>query len=135
MAPSLIQPHSIPSSKVRAVIQGRSPHAMLNGVKHGFFSNEVRVGRCANIAVTATVANSAIQGFIEALGVFIDAGLPLPREVFSRPLSSSALTLVWPPLCPLRSKLREANIVFAIGQDHKIWCMKSQVGPQFEANP
>jgi hypothetical protein len=66
---------------------------MLNGVKHGFFSNEVRVGRCANIAVTATVANSAIQGFIEALGVFIDTSLPQPSEVFRHPPSSSVLTL------------------------------------------
>ncbi len=41
------------------------------------------------------VANSAIQGFIQALDVFIDTGLPQPREVFRHPPSSSVLTLVF----------------------------------------
>jgi hypothetical protein len=44
-------------------------------------------------AATETVANSAIQGFIQALGVFIDTSLPQPREVFRHPPSSSVLTV------------------------------------------
>ena len=51
---------------------GRSP--MLNG------SNESVRGQRANIAVTATVAHSATQGLIHALGLFIDTGLPQPRN-------------------------------------------------------
>ena len=41
----------------------------------------------------------------------------------------------WSPPAPLRSTLREANIVFAIGLDHKIWCMKLRLVPKFEDNP
>jgi alanine or glycine:cation symporter, AGCS family len=46
--------------------------AMLNGVKRGLFSNEAGMGSAPNSAATATVAHPAIQGCIQALGVFID---------------------------------------------------------------
>ena len=37
-------------------------------------------GQCANIAITATVAHSATRGLTHALSVFIDTGLPQPRN-------------------------------------------------------
>lgn len=46
--------------------------AMLNGVRRGLFSNEAGMGSAPNAAATATVAHPAAQGFIQALGVFID---------------------------------------------------------------
>ena len=51
--------------------QGRGP----NGVtaRNGpLFSNEAGMGSAPNTAATATVAHPTIQGFIQALGVFID---------------------------------------------------------------
>jgi len=35
----------------------------------------------------------------------------------------------------LRLSSRDTNIVFAIGLDHKIWCMKLRLVPKFEDNP
>ena len=46
--------------------------ALLNGVKRGLFSNEAGMGSAPNAAATATVAHPATQGFIQALGVFVD---------------------------------------------------------------
>jgi len=46
--------------------------ALLNGVKRGLFSNEAGMGSAPNAAATATVGHPASQGFIQALGVFID---------------------------------------------------------------
>jgi alanine or glycine:cation symporter, AGCS family len=46
--------------------------ALLNGVKRGLFSNEAGMGSAPNAAATATVAHPASQGFIQALGVFVD---------------------------------------------------------------
>ena len=53
-------------------VSGGIAAAMLNGVKRGLFSNEAGMGSAPNTAATATVAHPAIQGFIQALGVFID---------------------------------------------------------------
>ena len=55
-----------------AGVSGGIAAAMLNGVKRGLFSNEAGMGSAPNTAATATVAHPAIQGFIQALGVFID---------------------------------------------------------------
>lgn len=48
--------------------------AMLNGVKRGLFSNEAGMGSAPNIAAVATPAphHPSSQGFVQALGVFID---------------------------------------------------------------
>jgi AGCS family alanine or glycine:cation symporter len=46
--------------------------AMMNGVKRGLFSNEAGMGSAPNTAATATVAHPALQGFVQALGVFVD---------------------------------------------------------------
>src|SRR5690606_32096882 len=49
--------------------------AMLNGVKRGLFSNEAGMGSAPNIAAVATPNphHPCSQGFIQALGVFIDS--------------------------------------------------------------
>ena len=46
--------------------------AMLNGTKRGLFSNEAGMGSAPNMAATATTPHPASQGFIQALGVFVD---------------------------------------------------------------
>ena len=48
--------------------------AMLNGVKRGLFSNEAGMGSAPNIAAVAVPDphHPASQGFVQALGVFID---------------------------------------------------------------
>ena len=48
--------------------------AMLNGVKRGLFSNEAGMGSAPNIAAVATPNphHPCSQGFVQALGVFID---------------------------------------------------------------
>jgi len=48
--------------------------AMLNGVKRGLFSNEAGMGSAPNIAAVATPnpRHPSSQGFVQALGVFID---------------------------------------------------------------
>ncbi|MCC7281144.1 MAG: sodium:alanine symporter family protein [Acetobacteraceae bacterium] len=48
--------------------------AMLNGVKRGLFSNEAGMGSAPNIAAAATPEphHPSSQGFVQALGVFID---------------------------------------------------------------
>lgn len=48
--------------------------AMLNGIKRGLFSNEAGMGSAPNIAAVATPEphHPSSQGFVQALGVFID---------------------------------------------------------------
>ncbi|MDX5594181.1 alanine/glycine:cation symporter family protein [Pseudovibrio sp. SPO723] len=48
--------------------------AMLNGIKRGLFSNEAGMGSAPNIAASAVPDphHPASQGFVQALGVFID---------------------------------------------------------------
>ncbi|KEQ08102.1 alanine/glycine:cation symporter family protein [Pseudorhizobium pelagicum] len=48
--------------------------AMMNGVKRGLFSNEAGMGSAPNIAAVATPEphHPSSQGFVQALGVFID---------------------------------------------------------------
>ncbi len=48
--------------------------AMMNGVKRGLFSNEAGMGSAPNIAAVATPVphHPSSQGFVQALGVFID---------------------------------------------------------------
>ncbi|GLK71294.1 alanine:cation symporter family protein [Ancylobacter dichloromethanicus] len=55
-------------------VAGSVAAAMLNGVKRGLFSNEAGMGSAPNIAAVATPDphHPASQGFVQALGVFID---------------------------------------------------------------
>ncbi|UEM19999.1 sodium:alanine symporter family protein [Skermanella mucosa] len=46
--------------------------ALMNGAKRGLFSNEAGMGSAPNMAATATTTHPATQGFIQALGVFVD---------------------------------------------------------------
>ena len=55
-------------------VAGGAMAAMMNGVKRGLFSNEAGMGSAPNIAAVATPIphHPASQGFVQALGVFID---------------------------------------------------------------
>jgi AGCS family alanine or glycine:cation symporter len=55
-------------------VAGGITAAMLNGVKRGLFSNEAGMGSAPNIAAAARPMphHPAAQGFVQALGVFID---------------------------------------------------------------
>ncbi len=55
-------------------VMGGLMAAMLNGVKRGLFSNEAGMGSAPNIAAVATPQphHPSSQGFVQALGVFID---------------------------------------------------------------
>ena len=46
--------------------------ALLNGVKRGLFSNEAGMGSAPNAAASAVTGHPSNQGFVQALGVFID---------------------------------------------------------------
>jgi AGCS family alanine or glycine:cation symporter len=54
------------------VVGGGVGAAMLQGIKRGLFTNEAGMGSAPNAAATATVSHPAKQGFIQALGVFVD---------------------------------------------------------------
>lgn len=55
-------------------VAGSVAVAMMNGVKRGLFSNEAGMGSAPNIAAVATPDphHPVSQGFVQALGVFID---------------------------------------------------------------
>ena len=55
-------------------VAGGIAAAMLNGIKRGLFSNEAGMGSAPNIAACATPDphHPSSQGFVQALGVFID---------------------------------------------------------------
>jgi alanine or glycine:cation symporter, AGCS family len=55
-------------------VTGGVAAAMLNGVRRGLFSNEAGMGSAPNIAAAATPVphHPSSQGFVQALGVFID---------------------------------------------------------------
>ena len=55
-------------------VAGGIAAAALNGIKRGLFSNEAGMGSAPNIAATATPDphHPSSQGFVQALGVFID---------------------------------------------------------------
>ena len=84
--------------------------AMLNGVKRGLFSNEAGMGSAPNIAAVATPQphHPSSQGFVQALGVFIDtilictatglmillSGVMVPgSELTGTPLTQAAMTV------------------------------------------
>ncbi|MGP3697319.1 alanine/glycine:cation symporter family protein [Rhodobacter sp. NSM] len=55
-------------------VAGSMMAAMMNGVRRGLFSNEAGMGSAPNIAAAATPMphHPSSQGFVQALGVFID---------------------------------------------------------------
>ncbi|RID93198.1 alanine:cation symporter family protein [Gemmobacter lutimaris] len=55
-------------------VAGGIAAAAMNGIKRGLFSNEAGMGSAPNIAATASPAphHPSSQGFVQALGVFID---------------------------------------------------------------
>ncbi|SFC69513.1 alanine/glycine:cation symporter family protein [Tropicimonas isoalkanivorans] len=61
-------------SEVAGGVTGGVMAAMMNGVKRGLFSNEAGMGSAPNIAAVATPVphHPSSQGFVQALGVFID---------------------------------------------------------------
>ncbi|MTH77629.1 alanine/glycine:cation symporter family protein [Paracoccus aestuariivivens] len=61
-------------SEAAGGVAGGMAAAMLNGVKRGLFSNEAGMGSAPNIAAVAVPAphHPSSQGFVQALGVFID---------------------------------------------------------------
>ncbi|CAD7022921.1 alanine:cation symporter family protein [Pseudorhizobium endolithicum] len=65
--------------------------AMLNGVKRGLFSNEAGMGSAPNIAAVATPEphHPSSQGFVQALGVFIDTILVCTATAIMILLSSA----------------------------------------------
>jgi AGCS family alanine or glycine:cation symporter len=84
--------------------------ALLNGVKRGLFSNEAGMGSAPNIAAVATPDphHPSSQGFVQALGVFIDtilicsatalmillSGVMVPgNELTGTPLTQAAMTV------------------------------------------
>ncbi|MCZ4346609.1 alanine/glycine:cation symporter family protein [Devosia neptuniae] len=84
--------------------------AMLNGIKRGLFSNEAGMGSAPNIAAVATPNphHPSSQGFVQALGVFIDtllictatglmillSGVMVPGgELTGTPLTQAAMTV------------------------------------------
>ncbi|UYN98131.1 MAG: alanine:cation symporter family protein [Devosia sp.] len=84
--------------------------ALLNGVKRGLFSNEAGMGSAPNIAAVATPDphHPSSQGFVQALGVFIDtilictatalmillSGVMVPGgELTGTPLTQAAMTV------------------------------------------
>ena len=56
--------------------------AIINGTKRGLFSNEAGQGTAPNAAATATVSHPVKQGFIQALGVFVDTVIVCSATAF-----------------------------------------------------
>ncbi|ABO51718.1 amino acid carrier protein [Desulforamulus reducens MI-1] len=57
---------------LQEVVGGSVGAAIMLGIKRGLFSNEAGMGSAPNAAATAQVSHPAKQGFIQALGVFVD---------------------------------------------------------------
>ena len=57
---------------VDQVVAGGVGTAIMMGVKRGLFSNEAGMGSAPNAAATADVSHPVNQGFVQAMGVFVD---------------------------------------------------------------
>lgn len=57
---------------VKQVVAGGIGTAIMMGVKRGLFSNEAGMGSAPNAAATADVKHPVNQGFVQAMGVFVD---------------------------------------------------------------
>ncbi|MGF0538282.1 alanine/glycine:cation symporter family protein [Agrobacterium sp. ES01] len=70
----MILSHAFGLQEAAGGVTGGVMAAMMNGVKRGLFSNEAGMGSAPNIAAVATPDphHPSSQGFVQALGVFID---------------------------------------------------------------
>lgn len=70
---SIVQ-HAFGWGEAAGGVAGSVTAAMLNGVKRGLFSNEAGMGSAPNAAASAVPSphHPSSQGFVQALGVFID---------------------------------------------------------------
>lgn len=57
---------------INQVVAGGVGAAIMMGVKRGLFSNEAGMGSAPNAAATADVKHPVNQGFVQAMGVFVD---------------------------------------------------------------
>ena len=57
---------------VDQVVAGGVGTAIMMGIKRGLFSNEAGMGSAPNAAATADVSHPVNQGFVQAMGVFVD---------------------------------------------------------------
>ena len=57
---------------IKQVAAGGVGMAIMMGVKRGLFSNEAGMGSAPNAAATADVKHPINQGFVQAMGVFVD---------------------------------------------------------------
>ncbi|NHF74368.1 alanine:cation symporter family protein [Paracoccus sp. 12-3] len=91
-------------------VAGSVTAAMLNGIKRGLFSNEAGMGSAPNIAAVATPAphHPSSQGFVQALGVFIDTLLVC---------TATAVMILLADVMP-SEQLTGVNLTQAALQDH-----------------
>ena len=108
-------------AEVGGGVVGGIAAAMLNGVKRGLFSNEAGMGSAPNIAAAATPAphHPSSQGFVQALGVFIDTILIC---------SCTALMILLSGVYVPGGELTGTQLTQAALADHIGW-----VGPYFVA--
>ena len=57
---------------IREVAGGGIGVTIMTGIRRGLFSNEAGEGSVPNVAATADISHPVKQGFIQALGVFVD---------------------------------------------------------------
>jgi amino acid carrier protein len=67
---------------LKEVVGGGIGVAMMQGIKRGLFSNEAGMGSAPNASATADVSHPVKQGFIQALGVFVDTLLICTSSAF-----------------------------------------------------
>ncbi len=67
---------------VKQLFGGGIGVAMLQGVKRGLFSNEAGMGSAPNAGAAAKVSHPVKQGFVQALGVFVDTLLICTATAF-----------------------------------------------------
>lgn len=67
---------------VKQIFGGGIGVAMLQGVKRGLFSNEAGMGSAPNAGAAAKVSHPVKQGFVQALGVFVDTLLICTATAF-----------------------------------------------------
>ncbi|MFC7443187.1 alanine/glycine:cation symporter family protein [Laceyella putida] len=72
MIPTIFKDIFASALGLKQIVGGGVGAAMLQGIKRGLFTNEAGMGSAPNAAATADVSHPAKQGFIQALGVFVD---------------------------------------------------------------
>jgi alanine or glycine:cation symporter, AGCS family len=80
--PTIIKDIFMQAFGLKEVVGGGIGIAMMQGIKRGLFSNEAGMGSAPNASATADVTHPAKQGFIQALGVFVDTLLICTSSAF-----------------------------------------------------